>query len=75
MVHQDDASKQREAQGKVLMESGLEASVMTSFDTILPSILVGGKKVTDHGGGTFDWLQGYLLKTYSVGSLVAGPPV
>ena len=65
VVHQDDASKQREAQGKVLMESGLEASVMTSFDTILPSVLVGGKKITDHGGGTFDWLQGYL-KTYSV---------
>ena len=65
VVHQDDASKQREAQVKINMDSGLEASVMTSFDTILPSILVGGKKITEQGGGTFDWLQGYL-KTYAV---------
>ena len=65
VVHQDDASKQREAQQKIAMESSLEASVKTSFDTILPSILVGGKRVTEQGGGTYDWLQGYL-KTYAV---------
>ena len=47
------------------MTSTLETSIVTSFDTILPSILVGGRKLTDQGGGTYDWLKGYL-KTFAV---------
>lgn len=64
VVHQDEASKQREAQGKTDMSSGLDASVKTSFDTTIPSILVGGKKLPE-GGGAYDWLKSYL-KTYEV---------
>ena len=66
VVHQDDANKKQwEAQQNIAIESGLESSITTSFETILPSILVGGKRATEQGGGTYDWLQGYL-KTYSV---------
>lgn len=65
VVHQDDASKQRESQAKIGLKSVLETSVVTSFDTILPSILVGGKRATEQGGGTYDWLKGYL-KTFAV---------
>lgn len=65
VVHQDDASKQRESQEKIGVKSVLEMSVLASFETILPSILVGGKRATEQGGGTYDWLKGYL-KTYAV---------
>jgi hypothetical protein len=52
-----------ESQQKVSMSTDLEAAIITSFSTILPSILVGNKK--EGTGGTFDWLKGYL-KDYSV---------
>jgi hypothetical protein len=52
-----------EAQQKVSMNTDLEAAIITSFSTILPSILVGNKK--EGTGGTFDWLKSYL-KDYSV---------
>ena len=64
VVHQDEASKQREAQVKTEMSSGLDASVKFSFETTIPSILVGGKKLPE-GGGAYDWLKSYL-KSYEV---------
>ena len=63
VVHQAEASKAMEAQQKISLSTDLEAAIITSFSTILPSILVGNKK--EGTGGTFDWLQGHL-KTYSV---------
>jgi hypothetical protein len=63
VIHQAEATKTMEAQQKVSMATDLEAAIITSFSTILPSILVGNKK--EGTGGTFDWLKGYL-KTYTV---------
>jgi hypothetical protein len=66
VVHTDDATRQRESQIKTMMSTGLEVAVITSFDTILPSVLVGGKRITDTAmGGTYAWLQSYL-KTFKV---------
>ena len=66
VVHTDDATRQRELQMKSQIATGLEAAVLTSFDTVLPSVLVGGggKKGDVMLGGTFDWLSGYL-KSYT----------
>jgi hypothetical protein len=63
VVHQAEATKAMEAQQKVSMTTDLEAAIITSFSTILPSILVGYKK--EGAGGTFDWLKSYL-KTYAI---------
>jgi len=63
VIHQAEATKAMEAQQKVSMTTDLEAAIITSFSTILPSILVGNKK--EGTGGTFDWLKSYL-KTYTV---------
>jgi hypothetical protein len=63
VVHQAEATKTMESQQKVSISTDLEAAIITSFSTILPSILVGNKK--EGTGGTFDWLKGYL-KDYSV---------
>jgi hypothetical protein len=63
VVHQAEATKTMESQQKVSMNTDLEAAIITSFSTILPSILVGNKK--EGTGGTFDWLKSYL-KDYSV---------
>jgi hypothetical protein len=63
VVHQAEATKTMESQQKVSMSTDLEAAIITSFSTILLSILVGNKK--EGTGGTFDWLKGYL-KDYSV---------
>lgn len=65
VVHSDDATKQRELQMKTAFATALEATVVTSFDTILPSILVGGKKSDSSQGTAFDWLASYL-KSYEV---------
>jgi hypothetical protein len=64
VVHSDDAIKQIELQMKTDIATGLEATVLTSFATILPSILVGsgGKKADATMGGTYAWLSGYLKK-------------
>jgi hypothetical protein len=64
VVHADDATKQMELQTKNEMGTGLEAAVLTSFVTILPSILVGsgGKRGDPMMGGTYAWLSGYLKK-------------
>jgi hypothetical protein len=63
VIHQAEATKAMEAQQKVSMTTDLEAAIITSFSTILPSILVGNKK--EGTGGTFDWLKSYL-KTYAI---------
>ena len=63
VIHQAEATKTMESQQKVSMTTDLEAAIVTSFSTILPSILVGNKK--EGTGGPFDWLKGYL-KDYSV---------
>jgi hypothetical protein len=63
VIHQAEATKAMEAQQKVSMTTDLEAAIITSFSTILPSILVGNNK--EGTGGTFDWLKSYL-KTYTV---------
>jgi hypothetical protein len=63
VIHQAEATKAMEAQQKVSMATDLEAAIITSFSTILPSILVGNKK--EGTGGPFDWLKSYL-KTYAV---------
>jgi hypothetical protein len=62
--HKDEATKEWESQKKVDFSSDLEASMVTSFETVLPSILVGGKHMTE-GGGAFDWLKSYL-KSFDV---------
>lgn len=65
VVHSADAIKQMELQMKTDISTGLEATVLSSFATVLPSILVGGGgKRTDSVtmGGTFAWLSGYLKK-------------
>jgi hypothetical protein len=63
VIHQAEATKTMESQQKVSMTTDLEAAIITSFSTILPSILVGNKK--EGSGGPFDWLKSYL-KDYSV---------
>jgi hypothetical protein len=67
VVHTEDAMKQRDLQNKADVVTGLEAAVITSFDTIIPSVLVGsaGRKGENIQGGSFDWLAGYL-KSYKV---------
>jgi hypothetical protein len=62
VVNEAEATKAMEAQQKVSMSTDLEAAIIMSFSTILPSILVGNKK--EGTGGTFDWLKSYL-KTYA----------
>lgn len=50
---------------KTNISSTLEAAVLTSFSTVLPSILVGGGGKRSEGvsmGGAFAWLSGYLKK-------------
>jgi hypothetical protein len=47
------------------MESYLQVGVYTSFDTIIPSVFVGGKKMPDAGGSVFEWLRANL-KTFEV---------
>jgi uncharacterized protein YneF (UPF0154 family) len=42
----------------------------TSFETVLPSVLVGGKRSTE-GGGVFDWLKSYL-KNFDVWKPASG---
>lgn len=64
VVHQSEATKAMEAQQKVSMTTDLEAMIITSFSTILPSILVGNKK--EGTGGTFDWLKSYLKTYYAI---------
>lgn len=66
VVHQDDATKGRDLQKKANMESTMETMVITSFNTVLPSILVSNKK--EGSGGTFDWLKVHL-KDYKVWDL------
>ena len=44
VVHQAEATNAMEAQQKVSISTDLEAAIITSFSTILPSILVGNKK-------------------------------
>jgi hypothetical protein len=65
VIHQVEATKTMESQQKVLMTTDLEAAIITSFSTILPSILVGNKK--EGSGGPFNWLKSYL-KDYSFGT-------
>jgi hypothetical protein len=43
VVHQAEATKAMEAQQKVSMTTDLEATIITSFSTILLSILVVGQ--------------------------------
>ena len=63
VINQAEATKTMESQRKVSMTTDLEAAVITSFSTVLPSILVGNKK--EGSGGPFDWLKSYL-KDYSI---------
>jgi hypothetical protein len=68
--HKDETTKEWESQRKIEFASDLDASMATSFETVLPSVLVGGKRVTE-GGGTYDWLKSYL-KTYEVWKPTSG---
>jgi hypothetical protein len=63
VVHQGKATKQHKQQVDVEMGLSLEAAVITSFEMVLPSALVGNKK--DVSGGVFDCLVAYL-KSYDV---------
>jgi hypothetical protein len=49
VVHQTEVAKTMESQRKVSMTTDLEAAVIASFSTILPSILVGNKKKGSRG--------------------------
>jgi hypothetical protein len=48
---------------KTSMATGLQSAAISSFETILPSVLVGNMKTGS--GGSYDWLHSYL-KTFSV---------
>jgi hypothetical protein len=68
--HKDETTKEWESQRKIEFASDLDASMATSFETVLPSILVGGKRAAE-GGGTYDWLKSYL-KTFDVWKPTSG---
>jgi hypothetical protein len=68
--HKDETTKEWESQRKIDFASDLDASMATSFETVLPSVLVGGKRATE-GGGTYDWLKSYL-KTFDVWKPTSG---
>ena len=66
VMHHDVVTKQWEIQAKNSIDTDLEETVMTSFYSVVPSVLVGGKRVSDHGtSGAYDWLQ-TTLKSYAV---------
>ena len=58
VISTKDASKTCELQHKIEMTSSLEASIITSMDTILPVVLIGNKMYIL--GGTFECLKSYL---------------
>jgi uncharacterized protein YneF (UPF0154 family) len=62
--HKDKTTKEWESQKKIEFASDLDASMATSFQTVLPSVLVGGKRAAE-GGGVYDWLKSYL-KSFDV---------
>jgi hypothetical protein len=68
--HKDETTKEWESQRKIEFASDLDASMATSFETVLQSILVGGKRATE-GGGTYDWLKSYL-KSFEVWKPTSG---
>jgi hypothetical protein len=63
VVHANDSLKSQKAAWDVEQASELEASIIASFSTTLPSILVGNKK--DLSGGAYECLISYL-KDYSI---------
>jgi hypothetical protein len=44
VVHQEEASRNLESQRKTSMTTGLQSAAISSFETILPSVLVGNMK-------------------------------
>lgn len=52
---QADAARNGEAQKKSGLGTSIESNCITSFDTVIPSILVGEK--TDTKGGVFECLK------------------
>jgi hypothetical protein len=66
VVYQDEATRQREAQIKTNMTNQLQVAVYTSFDTVIPSVFVGGKRsaAAEAGNGSiFSWLHANM-KTF-----------
>lgn len=62
VVHIEDATRQREREGKLNLGSALQTAVETSFDTIIPSVLLGGRTVSEQGGSVYGWLISHLKK-------------
>lgn len=60
VVHIEDAGRQREFEAKAKVTSTLQMAVVTSFDTIIPSVFVGAKKTAESGGSPYDWLKGNM---------------
>mmetsp|Transcript_14468 Transcript_14468/g.20832 ORF Transcript_14468/g.20832 Transcript_14468/m.20832 type:complete len:269 (+) Transcript_14468:2224-3030(+) len=58
-----ESNRNADARRKIDIGTNLEASLISSFETVLPGIMVGNTK--DLSGGTFECLHSYL-KTYSV---------
>ena len=63
VLSQEVSSRNRESQIKIKAATPLEQSLVTSFDTILPGVMVGNKK--EATGGALECLKSYL-KTYAV---------
>jgi hypothetical protein len=58
VVSTQEATQAQEAAKKIALESELEASVRASFNTFLPSIMVGNKK--ESLGGAYECLNAYI---------------
>lgn len=57
VVSQEWATKNMESQKKIDIDSNLEATIITSFDGVIPPVLAGSK--TELEGGAFDCLLAY----------------
>jgi hypothetical protein len=61
-VQIEEATKERERESKLNLGSSLRTAVETSFDTFVPSVLLGGKATSEQGGSVYGWLLSHLKK-------------
>ena len=62
-THTQDYLRAQESAKNILLGSEIEASIRSSFSTVLPSIIVGNNKETT--GGAYECLFRYI-KDYSI---------
>jgi hypothetical protein len=58
VVHTQESTRAQEAAKKISLDSETEDSIRASFNTVLPSIIVGNKRETK--GGAYECLIGYI---------------